>query len=437
MIILSNIEQLLAKRKTEIEQLEAPEELELRLRSVLAKEKTRRRTSWGIRAAVACLAIFILSYNFSTLAYYGKTLVGYEHVMSGTLKELNKLGKGQFIGKSFALKNGATITLDGIMLDESQLIAFYCVKDPTGKMDLVQFNHQMRMEGLWGGYPMKSGSGQINEETKEIQWITIFEPPQFFEKKLHFRFGLSDKGMVEEGEIVFHLDRDKAMKNTLKESINQTLTVADRKIQLESILASPTRTVITGSIQNILELALDEISGERVRPGAINLKLIVNGENVAAQGAGMRTDMKGITFENSFEPLPENIQSVQVKVESMSADYDVKEKVSLRKDAGKQHIKVLGQGIEINKIHESKGGTYITITTEDTTILTRVHLIIDGKKIALKETVTNDHKKLTDGTVMHTRVLHFPATGKTYSLDIERMTALKTIDKIIDIPVNE
>ncbi|RYD05782.1 hypothetical protein N752_07770 [Desulforamulus aquiferis] len=284
---------------------------------------------------------------------------------------------------------------------------------------------------------MKSGQGELDEETGDMKWMASFEVPQFFEKKLHLKVGISEGGMTKEGEIVFHLDRDKAMKNTLKKNINQTIKVDGTKIHLESILASPTRTAITGTIQNILELAIDQLRDERIRPKNLSIKLIANGKYVPEQGAGMSTDMKGITFEYYFEPLPENIQSVQIEIDSISADYDVKEEVSLKKDMEKLNLEVLDQKIEINKLYQSQESTYVTITTDETTTLTRVYLMIDGKKVELKETITDDYSKLGDGRVLHTRTLNFPATGQDYKLEIERMTFLKSYNKIIDIPVNE
>ncbi len=75
-----------------------------------------------------------------TLAYYGKKLIGYDMVMNGTLQELNQLGKGQEIGEAYTFQNGVTLSLDGIMLDGNQLLAFYTLYDPRGtigEIDLV------------------------------------------------------------------------------------------------------------------------------------------------------------------------------------------------------------------------------------------------------------------------------------------------------------
>lgn len=435
---MKTIEDELKKGKTSLDQLEVPEELELKLRNALVKAKPRRRAGWQIRLVVACLALFMISYNFDTFAYFGKKLVGYDNVMSGSLKELNELGKGQLIGNSYTFKNGVLFTLDGIMIDESQLFAFYSLRDPTGQVDVEQMNHHIQIEGTWGQYYMESGRGELNEAKNQINWVASFKPPFFLEKKMHVKLSLTGNGRskAEEGEIIFSIDRKKAMGYTLKKGINETLKVEGTKVSLESIVASPTRTVINGSIQNIFDLAMDQIKEERIRPKIVSIKLLANGQVVPEQGSQMRTDLKGITFRYFYDALPDQLNTVQIVVESLLADYDVKQQVALEENGRKQQLQILGQDIEVNKVYQSRGSTYVTITTEETTVLTRVYLIVDGKRIELQETITNEMQKLADGKILHIRTLQFPATGKSYQLDIERMTSVKEYNKIIDIPVN-
>ena len=173
-----------------------------------------------------------------------------------------------------------------------------------------------------------------------------------------------------------------------------------------------------------------------MRPEGLAIKLLANGEPVPEQGAGMSTDMNGITFEHYFDPLPEKLQTLQIQVGSLSAEYDVKQEVALKKDGQGQNLEVLGQQIEINRIYQAQGSSYVTLTTAETTLLTRVYLVVDGNKVALKAPRTDDYKKQADGRILHTRTLHFPETGKSYRLDIERMSFLKNVNKRLDIPVN-
>ena len=422
---MENIEKMLEERKKTLDKMEVPEELEARLSRALNGKRalTPGNNSWKIKAAAVCLAVLLVGYNFNTLAFYGKKLLGYDQVMNGTLKQLNELGKGQLIGESYTFRNGVSVTLDGIMLDESQMLAFYTVRDPQGQVDLVNLQPMIQINGLFGRYMMEGGQGEMNEEKNEIKWLMGFEPPFFLERTLHFKFGLIDENTLEEGVISFKLDRRKAMGRTLKKTIDQTFELEQTKIKFESILASPTRTVIYGSIQNILELAQDQLRGERLRANDLSVRLIANNtEVISRQGGSMSTGIRGITFEQSFDALPADLQSLHIHLESMSVDRDVHEKVPLNKDGTKREIEILGQKVEINRVYEADESTFVTITSDESTVLTRVYLMVDGNKAELLNTVTKNHDKLPDGQIRHTRTLHFPGKGDDLTLHIERIT---------------
>ncbi len=48
--------------------------------------------------------------------------------------------------------------------------------------------------------------------------------------------------------------------------------------------------------------------------------------------------------------------------------------------------------------------------------------MVDGDKIALERAVTDKLDKLTDGSILYTRTLHFPGAGEEPALLVERMT---------------
>lgn len=434
---MKEIEKILSEKKIDMDKIEVPEELESRLYKALESNsplKVKKR-NWKPIVAAACILFLLIGYNFNALAYYGKKLLGYDQVMNGTLRQLNELGKGQTIGKSYTFKNGLTVTLDGIMVDENQLLAFYTVKDANGAVD--ETNHiGMSIKGFIREYNPESGYGQMNDEKTEITWIHSFEKPSMFEKTLHLKMDLIENNKIEEGNISFSIDPSKAMGYTLKQNINKTIKSGDTKIHLESIVASPTKTVLYGKVQNIIELAKDQILGERLRPNNIDIKLIANGQEIDRQGGGMSTDMKGIKFHSEYDALPRDLRSIQLFIESFSVDRDVNKKVEINKNLNKQELEVSGQNIEISKVYESEGSTYITITTRDDIILTKVGLIVDGERVSLKETINGDFEKIKDVGIMHTRTLRFPKTGNKYQLSIEKMTYTQPYNKVIDIPIN-
>lgn len=283
---------------------------------------------------------------------------------------------------------------------------------------------------------MSSGYGQMNNAKTEMKNIASFETPRFYEKTLTLNFGLSENGNIDKGTITFKLDRNKAMGYSLKKVLNKTINVDKTKINFKSILASPTKTVVEGSIQNILELAVDQLKGERMRPGHLAVNLIANGKVVPHQGAGMSTDMEGITFNQDYDPLPADLQTLQLKLVSFEADHDVNRQVGLRRDAPEQSIQVLGQNIEINKLYVANGNTNITITTRDGVTLSRVYLMMDGAQAELKETNADEYIKQADGTIYHTRTLCFPGTGKELQLNMQRIKYPTTVNRVVNIPVN-
>lgn len=431
-----DIEELLKQRGKETEQLQAPEDMEMRLRGALdgrGNGAKRRRYGRLLAAAIIVVCLFI-GYNADAIAFYAKQLAGYEPLMGETLKKLNESGKGQAIGEKYTFSDGTVVILDGAMLDDNQLILFYTLRDESGNADKLELEPNVRLEGTFGRYFMHSASGTVSSDKTELKYITQFDVPNIFDNKLNFCFTVARGKETEAGKIEFRLNRSKAMGHILKKSLNSSIKVDGAEIYLSSILATPTKTTVKGSMRNILELAFDELLGERFRPQRIGIKLLADGVELPGQGAGMSTDRRGITFNNDFDALPAGLKTLQLQLVSYSADHDVNKQVELVK-GGSQAFKVLDREITVDDVHEVQGETRVTITTEESIILTKVKLIADGKEISLKNTDTGSYDKYADGKITHTRTLHFSGTGSKLQLDIRRMTYEEECNEIIDIPV--
>lgn len=432
---MNNIEKMLKNKKKELDKINAPDNLEYRLTKALEdKQILKRNKSKLIRIIAASLVFLLIGYNFDALAFYGKKILGYDNVMNGAIKDLNEQGKGQIINKSYTFENDVSVKLDAIMIDDSQLLAFYTIKDPSGNaQDMIP---QLSLKGLINEYFPEGGQGKSNEEGTMIKYIQSFETPYFFERTLDFKIHLFNENINEEGEISFKIDRDKAMGNTLKSSINKTIKIDREDIHFDSILASPTRTIIKGSIQNIFELAKDTISNERLRPDRIEIKLYANDEELQSQGGGSSTDLKGITFHKEYDPLPKDLKSLKLELVSFSGDNDVNEIIDINKEIKNKDFKIYNQNVLINNIEEKKGKTLITITTEEDVVISELYLLANEKKIELNRTTDGKHKKLKDGKILYTRTLEFEGVGENYKLDIRRMTYSKDYNKVIDIPID-
>lgn len=161
-----------------------------------------------------------------------------------------------------------------------------------------------------------------------------------------------------------------------------------------------------------------------------------NGKEVPGQSGGMSTNMKGITFHQEFDALPRDLQELQLQLVSFAADHDVHEQVELNINEAEKNLEILGKKIVINEVFHKNGDTFIKITTEENVVLTQVDLIINKEKVDLMETTSDQYEKKTDGTILHTRILHFPGSGGMLKLDIQRMTYEKNYHKTIEIPLN-
>ena len=433
---MNEIEDILKAKKSHLDQIQVPEELEGRLRRALNKKTklTRANRLRSYAAAVVILVAMLFSFNYDAIAFYSKQLLGYDQVMNASLKQLSDLGKGQSIEKSVRFANGVSLTVDYVMLDENQLLLFYTVNDPSGHVDEDNISPIMSLKAFWGEYHFQNSQGTMNEEKTEMKYLASFEPPMPFEKNLTLKFSLRQQA----AEISFTLNRNTAMGHTLKKTLNKTIVVDNTPITIDSILASPTKTVINGSMQTIFELAKAKLSGEQFRPTELTLKLIANGKEVQIQGGGTSSGMKGITFNSDYDPLPVDLENLQLELVSFVTEHDVNQQFRLNKtnDGEKQSLNILGQVVEITKIETSQGETHITISSDESLVLSRVYLMMDGKKVSLEQTIMDKSDKLYDGTIIHTRTLRFLGTGDELDLDVQRMTYSKSNHERLEIPID-
>ncbi|TGE35209.1 DUF4179 domain-containing protein [Desulfosporosinus fructosivorans] len=433
---MNDIEDILRANKARIDQLEVPDELEARLRDALTrKHASSFKGRVRIYVAAMIVTLVMLTSNYDVIAFYGKQLLGYEQIMNGTLQQLNELGKGQTIGKSHTFNNGVSLTLDYVMLDENQFLLFYTIKDPSGFVEDYDLLSYMSVKGFWGEYRHSSSEGKINVDKTQIKYISSFAPPFPFERNLSFRFGLYEQGKLESGQIDFSLNRNTAMGHSLKSNLNQLIQVDETEIMIDSILASPTKTVIKGSFQSIFGLVKDHLSGERFRPSSFEIKLIANGNEIAVQGGGMTTDLKGMKFNSDFDALPLDLKQLQIELVSFGADHDVNENFKLKTTQRNQVLEISNQRVEVHEISQTKAETLITVSSEESLIITKLYLMIDGVKVSLEETINDNYDKLIDGSIIHKRTLRFLGAGENLELFVQRMTYAKNYNKIIDVRV--
>jgi hypothetical protein len=428
-----DIEELLRKNKEVYDELEAPEEMEGRLKNALENKKMRT-PQWKRLAVAAILVIaFIFTYNYNAIAYYGKRLLGYDSVMSQSLQDLNELGKGQEIGKSFNFNNGVKITLDGIMVDDNQLLAFYRIKDPNAKNDDTFFSiAPLSIRGLFREYNPNSGQGEFNEATKELVMIHSFEPPSFYERKLKFQGHFEINEEYKEFSIGFTLDRNKAMGHSIKQKLNKSITLENQEIRFKDILATSTQTVISGSLASLGDLAMEKLKGEQVRP-IIDCTLIVDRQVYESVSTGVRTNLRGITFEHIFEPLPENIEDLKLAIINLTIDKKIKKVIPIEKGKTKG-VEIEGQWVKILKVNQTDNTTEITIESNEDVLFPDIQLIADGQEVFLENTHDEEYEKTKDGIIKR-RIISFKTIGEELELKINKIHYKKEMNKVIDIPI--
>lgn len=224
------------------------------------------------------------------------------------------------------------------------------------------------------------------------------------------------------------------MDHNLKIPINKVIDANQRKLKVRSLIASPTTTVVKGQIQNIVELGIDQITGQRFMPENIELTLIADGKEVDLQSSGVSTDIKGSRFNMSYDALPQDTKNIEIKLKSFGGNYEVNKTIEMEKGKINKSVKILEQDIRINEVYESKGNTYINITTDENLTLSKALLDIDGKQIGADETIPGDYEKLVDGDstkVNYTRTIKFKGTGEKLVLGVHRIRYNKSYDKTI------
>lgn len=306
---MSNIKGRLLEEKLHLSELFAPEELEVRLRSALnaavPRRKAIRNVKSGWRMAAAILAVMLVAGNqYHALAYYGKTLLGFDRVVNGNLGELIKQGKGQTLDEQVQLADGTILTVDGIMADENQFILYYTLSNPNDGSFLPT-----RLKGFQTDSQIQTNSWGPSEERTETKGFMTFEPVSPLAKKITLSYWeeLPESDQRREGQITFPYHPDEAMPTKIKQFVNETLTVESQTITIGTVTATPTMTLIEGTLQN---QQLDQDFLDEVVLNGIDL--IANGDSIPLSRGDVHRTQDGMAFSLRYDSLPDNLHSVQL-----------------------------------------------------------------------------------------------------------------------------
>ncbi len=313
---MNDIEKALRNKKAEFERIETPAEMESLLKQALQGKK--KRISYRPVAAIL-ITVLIFTYNFDVIAYYGKRFAGYDQITIGALNKLNEEGRGQEIGKSCSFSNGASVTIDGIMFDDNELLVFYKLQTSSGKLEeIIQAGLPwFSIHGLKPmGYHYTSGEGIIVDD-QTMTFIDTMEPIMFYEKWLRFDIQMMVNGEPEIQSVSFTLDRDRAMERTAKLMLNAEAVLGDCRVVFDEFTASVMSSMIKGRIIPQSDEAL-----ERYNPGTAEGSMeiphlvydIVSDEGEVMQFSGGQSASGGnITFTGRSDALPKDFKTLQIK----------------------------------------------------------------------------------------------------------------------------
>ena len=427
---MNEIEKRLAEEKERMEKLLAPPELENRLRAAIEQTKRPKQTRrlW-MSIAVAAMLFVTIGYNFNAVAYYGKKVFGFDEVLSDTLQELNEGGFGQIIEKTYSLEDGVKFTIDAVINDENRFILFYTISDPNGiKED--PYNNLISAENITGLFTnsyMESGVERFDGESKEYKGTWDFEPVSPFSKKLtlHLTYNTIE-GKITQHELNFSYDPNQALQTQLKLPINKTVKVDKGTIKFKSLIATPTETVVSGS--------MDVDNYDRLHGAIDGIKLVVNGQNVESLGGGSGTTWTGgHYFEINYDALPSAVDSLTLQVEKFVGYKKLKQRIALQ-TLSDAPINIGGKSLWIEGVTSTDKQTEITIVTASDILLDEVYIENTQGKTPIKTTIGQTEIE-KEGKYFNKRTMLFPTGKAPTHLYIGGIHYMKKYNQTIEIPV--
>ncbi|HHY73116.1 MAG TPA: DUF4179 domain-containing protein [Bacillus bacterium] len=429
---MNNIEKRLAEEKERIDSITAPEEVEMRLSRALKKIPPKRKKLIApiLKIAVALFFVAIISYQYNALAFYGKKLIGFDEVMTGTLQQLNEEGKGQIVEKKIVLEDGTNFIINGIMTDANQLVMYYTVANPKG-VDYFSSDpfSGSRITGFLTNSNRGGGWASINENQAEIKGTMSFDPVSPFSKKLTFHYWQHQQnGQMKEESVTFPYNPNKAMQTEVKQRIKKTLKVDKGTITFDSITATPTMTVIAGTL-NVKNF-------DRVHSALFGVELIANGVPVETLGSGSSSSFMGTRFDIRYDRLPKPLKSLELVMKEFVGYQVLGEKIPLISAGTDERIALNGKELWVKDVSATSRGVEITIATDQDVMLDGVSIEIQNESIPLTTTVNQNLIKKENGQELKERTLLFDTKEKPEYLLIRGMHYMKQYNKKIVIPVS-
>ncbi len=429
---MNNIEDILSEKGKDLKKTKAPDEMETRLRNALSAKKTIKRNNNYKRIASIAVTLFLVFsiLNFDTLAYIGKRFLGYDEILRNDIEKLNELGEGQTIAKTQEITNNLSIHLDGVMLDDTQLLVFYRVEKKDGKIDEIYINPPS-INSLFDRCYHQHSTGKVNEDKTEISYVASYETPGLFSKNFNFKGTVQYQNKNYEFDIEFKLDRNKAVGKTVKIDINKKINIDSTNVVIKKLIISPTQTIIEGNLETKSDR--NSMHSERVQPD-IDIKLITDGNKVINySGKNISSSIRGTKFSCEYESLPKNIESLEMIIEKVKVYNKINEEVSVHDN---YNTIIDGQYFEILDVSTKENKTFITVKSEESTQFINVSLFAENTELEFDKTIVEDYEKVVEGKevkIYYIRTFVFNGNGNNLKMNIESIYHNKNVNEKIKL----
>ena len=398
------------KRK-EFDQIQAPSNFEARLRSKLADipSKKKRLTPWLIAVAVFCLAF--VSWNYSALAFYGKTLLGYEDLMSESIQQLNEDGFGQSINKTVQLDDETKLKIEGVMSDLNQFEIYYAI-EWEGLEESRLFDIQF-LE-ITGFLTRSYGNSGVFDKDINIG-VQTFEPVNAFAKKLTLHLLYKQQAY----EIEFPYEANKAVPTMIKKRLNETLHYDFGEIKFKSLYATKGSTRLEG--------ILKEQTDRNISYDFSQIVLVADGKELPMRGSGLKSGFYSTyKLKIDYEALPPNVKQLSIEVRQFNGRDNVKQSIPAQVGM----YKLGSVPLEILSVQVEGEKTKIRIASD-------YDVMFDQVTVETKKGVTPlvNTESYSDGTEKKERTLVFMTTDEVQKLYVENVYYNKAYSKSINIPI--
>ncbi|GAE08929.1 hypothetical protein JCM10914_5266 [Paenibacillus sp. JCM 10914] len=418
--------------------MQAPPGLEVKLRLALTavptrKKKMNRVVTWGLSSAAALL-LLVGAYQYPAFAYYGGMLLNKIELSSLSFAELAEQGYGQSVNKSKTLADGTVITINGVIADDNALLMYYTINRSDGSvfMDNGSFRYNVNgIQGFMTNSTIKEGGGNHSADETQFEGVYKFEPVSPFSRTLTVTFS----EWLENGEratypVSFKFEANKAMKSIIKEDIAKSVSVDRGSVHYDSIIASPTSTIVKGHFEM-------EYEGFPRFPGKTSL--YVNGMEVKSWG--MRSDHSGPhgvpAFELEFDVLPtDDIKSIELVLKNASGYQKVEDAISLATPSD-HSIRIGDEKLWIRSVTRTATGYDIVIARKQFTFLQKEHVSVQagGKTVPVSSISQSRTWDLKNGNILWEQTYSFKTTERPELLLLDEFHYIKSYDKSVYIPM--